>query len=303
MSEQGNATECSENSLRPQLPVCLPLLEKKRESESTATLFFPLPEPRGRGGPDHESLNLGDFVPGQFLMLWLPRVDEKPYTASYLEGGRIGITVLKRGRFSSMLHELPEGTLVGLRGPYGRGFRGMEGLGAGDGVALLGGGCGMATLALLRQMLPESTLVQGARTEGELLYRERFPQQVIFTEDGSAGRRGFPTEWLRQAADAGQVRMVYACGPEAMLAAVVSVCGPAGMPCQVSLERYMKCGFGVCGQCECDGLRVCVEGPVFGGDELLRMPSFGKTARDKCGRTVTIPEFGQCATPSPPGQS
>jgi len=130
-----------------------------------------------------------------------------------------------------------------------------------------------------------------------LLYLERFPDQVVFTEDGSAGERGLPTRWLAAALDGGRVRAVFTCGPEAMMAEVVRMCARADVVCQASLERYMKCGMGLCGQCECDGRLVCRDGPVFSGSELAQMPGFGRFARTKSGRRVAISQYAQCAPP------
>ncbi len=265
--------------LRPALPVVLPVVEVLRENAGARTLFVP----RAAGG-DQRSLTLGQFVPGRFFMLWIPRMDEKPYAVSYLDEDRLGITVQQRGPFSNRLCEMKPGEQIGLRGPYGRGFRDLEG--RGEGVALVGGGCGVAVLALLKERLPEATLVQGARSEDFLFFRRRFPDQLIFTDDGSAGQHGFPTEWLQEQCAGEELKAVYTCGPEAMMARVASICREHQVKCQVSLERYMKCGIGVCGQCDCDGRRVCVEGPTFSLEELSEMPSFGRRKRDKTGRII-----------------
>jgi dihydroorotate dehydrogenase electron transfer subunit len=278
--------------LRPATPAVLGVVEVRAENARAVTVFLSLGDLA-----DQPGLDMGRFVPGRFFMVWVPRVDEKPYAVSYLDGERAGITVQVRGPFSTRLAAARRGDRVGLRGPYGRGFWGVERWGRGERVALVGGGCGMAVLAPLAEALPEAQLVQGARTAEGLLFLERFPGQVVYTDDGSAGVGGFPTEWLAKAAAGGAVKMVYGCGPEAMLAAVAGVCREAGVPAQLSLERYMKCGIGVCGQCECDGRRVCVEGPTFDLDELAAMPSFGRRRRDKTGRATSLSPQDAC----PPG--
>ena len=173
-----------------------------------------------------------------------------------------------------------------MRGPFGRGFWGLDNYDPAR-VAIVGGGCGMAVLAPLARLLPRATVVQGARTAGVIMRPQGVGEQVIFTDDGTAGRQGYPTEWLAEQAEAGAIDAVYTCGPEVMLTAVADECRRAGIPCQAGLERYMKCGIGVCGQCECDGLRICVEGPVFDLEALARMPSFGRRRRDKTGRFTT----------------
>jgi len=227
-------------------------------------------------------------------MVWAPRVDEKPYVISYLDEDRFAITVQQRGPFSALLCSMKGGEKLGFRGPYGSGFRGIEPLAAGSGSALIGGGCGMAGLRLLKEALPESTLVQGAQTKEDLVFLDRFPDQIVFTDDGSAGEKGLPTQWLSESVARGRLRQVYTCGPELMMFRVVDICRRGGVACQASLERYMKCGMGLCGQCECDGRRVCVEGPVFDAAELADMPSFGRVKRDKAGRAVDVAEGDGC---------
>ncbi|MGD2173898.1 MAG: hypothetical protein PVJ27_00710 [Candidatus Brocadiaceae bacterium] len=286
------AGEAQSDLLEPAVPVVLEVVEVRRENAGAVTLFLSLAGAEGRSG-----LHMEQFVPGRFFMLWIPRVDEKPYAVSYVGEDRIGVTVQQRGPFSTRLCAMQPGQRVGLRGPYGRGYWGYEAHGDGAGVALMGGGCGMAVLAPLKDRLPEAILVQGARRADGLFFTERFPDQVIFTDDGSAGRRGFPTEWLEE--QSAEVRMVYTCGPEEMMVRVVEICRREGVECQASLERYMKCGIGVCGQCELNGRRVCVEGPTFSADELACMPSFGRRRRDKAGRVTGISPADVC--PSGPG--
>ena len=152
----------------------------------------------------------------------------------------------------------------------------------------------MAVVAPLAERLAGAAVVQGARSADLLLFGQRWPRQVIFTDDGSAGRRGFPTDWLAEEAAAGRIDMVYTCGPEVMMHAVADACRAAGIGCQACLERYMKCGLGVCGQCDCDGRRVCVEGPVFDLKELASMPSFGVARRDKTGRKLGVTADDRC---------
>jgi len=282
MGEPNRSLASRERGMQPQLPVVLPLLERRRETPRTTTLFFPLP------APPEPCFDPAGSEPGQFFMVWLPGVDEKPFVASYLDEERFGVTVLVRGPFTRRLAELAPGAAVGFRGPYGRGFQGWRGRAGDPGVVLVGGGCGMASLALLAERLARASIMQGAPTAAELLYTDRFPAQRIFTEDGSAGRRGVPTQGLREALAGGGVRAVYTCGPEAMMAAVVQMCREARVPCQASLERYMKCGFGICGQCECDGRLVCQDGPVFSGEELAAMPSFGRWRRSAAGQRTPI---------------
>jgi dihydroorotate dehydrogenase electron transfer subunit len=81
---------------------------------------------------------------------------------------------------------------------------------------------------------------------------------------------------------------LYACGPEKMLVALHRLCLEHGVPGQFSLERYMKCGFGICGQCALDDLLVCQDGPVFTAEQLKGVRDFGRTHRSATGRALPI---------------
>ncbi|ASJ03645.1 dihydroorotate dehydrogenase electron transfer subunit [Thermococcus profundus] len=203
------------------------------------------------------------FEPGQFVMVWLPGAGEKPFSLA----DRDTLIVKKVGPFTSRLFELKEGDSLWVRGPYGKGFEPV-----GERVALVAGGIGIPPIYALAKLwgdrFKEKILLYGARTSDELalLDIENYVDEiVIFTDDGSTGRRGYPTDGLREIK--GEVEQVYACGPEPMLKAVLEVMNYERV--QVSMERYMKCGIGVCGSCNLGKYLVCRDGPVFRG-ELLR---------------------------------
>lgn len=235
-------------------------------------------------------MSLPEAQPGQFVMLWLPGVDEKPISIAYPDP--LTLTVARVGPFSTALHQAREGDLVGIRGPFGRGFFPHP-----DRPALLiGGGYGIAPLYFLatrtvRQSIP-TTVVIGAQRANDLIYEDRFRalgvELLIATDDGSAGWRGTAVdaamEWLRR----NPPPAVYACGPERMLVALLHLCQERNLPVQVSVERYMKCGFGICGQCALDGLLVCQDGPVFSGEQLIGLTEFGRFRRNPTGRRMPI---------------
>ena len=225
------------------------------------------------------------FQPGQFIMVWIPGVDEKPYAISATAPGRIAMTVRRRGPFSSRLTQMRPGDALGLRGPYGKGFV-MK-----PGGVIVSGGCGIAILAPFKDAMPDAPLICGAQTADDILFRQRFPDMQICTDDGSAGHHGFPTDLLRPMLERGEAKTVYVCGPEVMMRAVFSLCESRGVECQAALERYMKCGFGVCGQCSCGEMLVCRDGPVFDSSALRQMEEFGLKARLKSGKCVAIQEY------------
>lgn len=229
-----------------------------------------------------------EYQPGQFIMLWIPGLDEKPFSLSYHGDDFFGITVARRGKFTLRLHQMQAGEIVGVRGPFGRPFTIEKG-----NACIIGGGVGMATLAVLIDKLKRGMIIQGAKTASDVLYRDRekFGGMMIYTEDGSAGAKGLPTDRLEALYKQFGVMNLYACGPEPMMYKVFTFAQKYGLPMQASLERYMKCGIGLCGQCSCDGLRVCVDGPVMDRETLAGLSDFGRFARLRDGRKVAIEEY------------
>lgn len=224
-------------------------------------------------------------TPGQFIMLWLPGIDEKPF--AIVARDPLTITVAAVGPFSRAMHERKMGDQVGWRGPFGRGFD-LNG----DGTTLLiGGGYGVAALYFAATELHRSEQNRpviaaiGGRTAHDLLYENRMraigAQVEIATEDGSRGTPGFVTDAARP--HLARISNILACGPEAMLVAIMREALQKNIPAQLSVERYMKCGFGICGQCALSGKLVCQDGPVFTAKELARLPEFGRVHRDASG--------------------
>ncbi|MFQ5956338.1 MAG: dihydroorotate dehydrogenase electron transfer subunit [Candidatus Brocadiales bacterium] len=234
-----------------------------------------------------------EYEPGQFIMLWIPGLDEKPFSLSYHGEDFFGITVACRGRFTRSLHQMNVGDILGVRGPFGRPFTIEKG-----NTCIIGGGVGMATLAVLVDRLKRGLIIQGAKTGSDVLYRdrERFGDMTVYTEDGSVGTKGLPTGGLEALYKRFGVMNLYVCGPEPMTSKIFEFAQKHALPMQASLERYMKCGIGLCGQCSCDGLRMCVDGPVVERETLEVLSDFGRFARLRDGRKVTIEEYIQATT-------
>ncbi len=230
-----------------------------------------------------------NMVPGQFMMVWNFQ-DEKPMSISLIDPIRneIGISIKKVGEFTEAVHSLEAGDKLGLRGPYGRGFKIM-----GSKILAVGGGIGMAPISAFVEEASkrglEVDLVSAAPTREELLFLDRFKNNKAnlksCTDDGSHGFCGFGTELAEELLKNERYHMLVACGPEIMMKKLVEMADKYKIPAQLSLERYMKCGIGICGQCCVDdlGWRVCVEGPVFWSDELKLITEFGKYRRDASG--------------------
>jgi dihydroorotate dehydrogenase electron transfer subunit len=219
-----------------------------------------------------------DFTPGQFVMVWVPGIDEIPMALS----SKDSISVQKVGDATGALFSLGEGDQIGIRGPLGRGF-------SPSGTTLaIAGGIGAAPLLPLAEQGQVATFLLGARTAGEILFWNRLQSCTnlsVATDDGTAGTHGFVT-MLLDTNRPESFSSVCVCGPEVMMRAVLDRLEKSGIAGrgQFSLQRYMKCGIGICGSCCIDpmGLRICREGPVVGGD-LLVGSEFGRYQRDASG--------------------
>ena len=236
-------------------------------------------------------LDVSDWLrgkPGQYVMVWVRGVDEVPMTLSYDDG----ITVQSVGEATEALFKLKKGDSVGIRGPYGNGWEL-----AGEEILLISGGVGSAPLAPLAQKASKIgikvTTLAGYRTESEVHFEDRYRaagDTVIATDDGSYGKKGYVTDLL-QSIDLNKFTQIYCCGPEKMMYRVLGILDEAKVASktQFSMQRYIKCGIGVCGSCCMDpeGLRVCRDGPVFDGETLLKS-EMGKYTRDASGRRIKL---------------
>jgi NAD(P)H-flavin reductase len=233
---------------------------------------------------------------GQFYMLstevaWAVR-DERPFlprafsvaAAQQEEGGvRLDFLVDGVGPGTERLCGLRPGERLWLNGPLGRPFSRPRELNPGAaGAVLVGGGIGVAPLALLRRELASravpTRVLLGFRDRahsggvGDLFTCE---EVRLASEDGHAGHKGYVTDLLGVLleGDDPASAAVYACGPPAMLEAVRVMCREREAPCELAMESPMACGFGACFGCAVPlagggFMRLCVDGPVVGGEEI-----------------------------------
>jgi dihydroorotate dehydrogenase electron transfer subunit len=258
----------TEFALPPHLHRPFTLAKIRSENHSTRTLFF------------RERL---PAQPGQFVMAWLPGVDEKPFSIAAAEP--LALTVAAVGPFSRAMHNLPVGDRVWVRGPLGQGFR-LDNV-TGRRLLLVGGGYGVAPLFFLAQeAIAQGCTIEvciGAQTAEDVLLVKDFESTGVAvhvtTEDGSLGSRGLVTIATEVAIAHNQPGMVCACGPAKMLEAIDKQCERHNLPRQLSWEAHMRCGMGLCGSCELpipesdseqvwqagcqgSGWLVCLDGPV-----------------------------------------
>ena len=255
------------------IPTITTILTSTTEATNVKTITFRYP---------------GPVLPGQFFMIWIPGVDEIPMSVSATTNDVKGITFRKIGDATNALYHLKPGSKIGVRGPYGNGFTLT-----GKHLLFVGGGTGIAMLApaveQARKRKLKSTVIIGVKTKNELFFEDRLRRfgatVLVSTDDGSKGHKGFASDLAKDVLKKEKIDAVFTCGPEPMMKTLLSYCKT--IPFQASLERYMKCSIGICGQC-CvgKGLRVCLDGPIFDGSTLKKVEDFGVYKRDSAGRKI-----------------
>ena len=211
--------------------------------------------------------------PGQFVMLWIPGIDEIPLSILDVSNGLVSVSVKAVGDATRHMHALEAGATIGLRGPLGNSFTESRGR-----VLLVGGGTGTAPLLFLARQLSAKTerlsFVEGAKTKDELLFVRELggicneKSLITTTEDGTAGLQCLVTEPLASLLDKEHFDMIYTCGPEVMVKKIFELTEARKLPLEASLERLMRCGIGLCGSCVIGKYRVCRDGPVFTAAQL-----------------------------------
>jgi NAD(P)H-flavin reductase len=233
--------------------------------------------------------------PGQFYMLaaetawgeggerpYLPRAFSVAMAERGSEGVRLDFLVEAVGPGTGRLASLAEGERLWITGPLGRPFSDPGDLSPGaPGAVLVGGGIGIAPLAILRRRLTAAGIATrtllGFRDERHSGGSELFDCSEIrlASEDGHAGHKGYVTDLLAVLLEGDEAveAAVYACGPPAMLEEVREMCLDRGVAAELAMEAPMACGFGACFGCAiplASGgfMRLCVDGPVVGAAEV-----------------------------------
>jgi dihydroorotate dehydrogenase electron transfer subunit len=208
------------------------------------------------------------------------------------------------GPASLRMTTLSAGDSVGVIGPLGNGFSMPEGKKM---ALLVAGGMGAGPLLHFAKVLTEdffnieAIAFVGAQTVKELPFEGKLDEvsqklgfslaefakhgvkSLVATDDGSAGFAGLVTdclsEWLGRYSRPVRDMIIYACGPEAMLSRAAEIAKDKKIDCQVSMERRMACGIGICQSCavECrlpDSNETvyklcCEDGPVFDAKEVV----------------------------------
>lgn len=256
------------------VPVAYRVVHRLAETQDVATLGLePVDRPIDEPGP------------GQFTMLYAFGIGEVPISVSGVpgDGGPLRHTVRAAGPTTRALQQLQPGAVVGVRGPFGRGWPAMDELGPGRNLAIVGGGIGLAPLRpVVRAALADRdevgrvAVLVGARTPADVLFgaeldrwREEGELDLAVTVDAASpswrGRVGFVTDLVAAAPIEPARTTAFVCGPEVMMRVVARSLVDRGIApddIHVSLERNMHCAVRRCGRCQLGPLFVCTDGPV-----------------------------------------
>ncbi|MBT4034699.1 MAG: dihydroorotate dehydrogenase electron transfer subunit [Candidatus Marinimicrobia bacterium] len=257
----------------------LPIAAIREENSSLRTFTF------------HSKLKA---EPGQFIMLTIFSQGEKPFSILDVDEKSFSMTIKNMGPFTDRLFQMKVGELVSVRGPYGQSFNRQSGS-----ILMVGGGFATPPLRFLAKKLREDGVtrlvnINGARSAEDLLYVDDFEilchQSHIATDDGSLGHKGTSVDVMEKVLQDESFDQIYISGPEKMMKAAVAVAKKHQLPYEVNLERYMKCGVGVCGSCVMDptGFILCMEGPIVDNRTLDSLEDFGTAHRGKTGRKTAL---------------
>jgi len=244
---------------------------------------------------DPEAMKNFKYRCGQFAEISVFSAGECPIgiASSPMDEDCIQFTVKKVGVVTTALHNCEEGTIVGVRGPFGNGFP-MERM-EGRNIVVIGGGFAFTTLRSLtkfilheanRDKFKDLTVIYGARNPGELSYKYDFEAwgkrddiNLNVTIDsavpGWTGLVGFVPAVVKNVAPSSDNAIAIICGPPIMIKFTMPVINELGFAPEnvlLSLEMRMKCGIGKCGRCNIGDKFVCKDGPVFTYKELQMMP-------------------------------
>jgi len=219
------------------------------------------------------------FAAGQFNMVYLFGVGEVAISivSDPDEPDFLDHTIRVVGRVTEAIARLQQGDVLGIRGPFGRGWPLDEALGCAPVVGAI------EYIFLRRRQYGAVKILHGVKTPHDLLYRERFDAwrrhpdtEVLLTSDQPDKtwhyHVGVVTELFEQVTIDPARTMVMMCGPEIMMRLGVPILMQRGIPANAiysSLERHMECGIGLCGHCQLGPFFLCKDGPVMRYDRVM----------------------------------
>lgn len=231
------------------------------------------------------------YQPGQFQEVSVFGVGEATFclTSTPTRPEFIEFSVKKVGAVTKALHELDEGSVVGIRAPFGNWFPYEEW--KGKKLVFIGGGIGMAPMRSIlnfcldnRDDYGDIVTIYGARSPGDLCYKYEFDDwrktsELYLTVDKGdetwQGNEGFVPSYLMDIAPKPDNTIAITCGPPIMIKFVLLNLEQLGFTSEqiyTTLEMKMKCGIGKCGRCNIGSKFVCLDGPVFSYAQIRELP-------------------------------
>ncbi|MBU4314764.1 MAG: dihydroorotate dehydrogenase electron transfer subunit [Actinobacteria bacterium] len=236
-----------------------------------------------------------DALPGQFIHIKCSKDNypllRRPLSIHRIDKEKGGIYILFQvvGEGTKLLAQKEVGDDLDIMGPIGNGFNIYP---ESRKIMIVGGGIGIAPLLALceesiRQGKEVRVLIGALKKElviGEENFRKLGAKVDVATDDGSYKYKGMVTDLLERTIKEGWLAdQIFACGPKLMLRKIVEISLDDHINCQVSLEERMACGIGACLGCVCkiktkdkkedkvkyEFKRVCVDGPIFEGSEVV----------------------------------
>ena len=235
------------------------------------------------------------FRAGQFMEVTVPGIGEAPYTPSsnHNQKEKLDFTIMSAGRITKLMHRLKKGDVVGLRGPYGKGypldvFKGKE-------IFIVGGGVGLAPLrALLYALFNDANdykkiiVRYGSRSPKDIVYKNEIDTwkkhgkhvdvevSVDVGNDTWKGNVGLVTTLIKKEGLDIDNAVSIVCGPPIMMKFVTFKLLEIGFKdsqIYLSMEKNMSCGIGKCGHCRIGPYYACKDGPVFTYDKIKDFPN------------------------------
>ena len=236
------------------------------------------------------------FMPGQFIEFSIPGIGECPFGFASMmqEDGCFDITIKRTGKVTNRIHALDEGSFVWIRGPFGNTFP-LE-LMEGNDLLIVAGGIGLAPLRpLIQYVLDDKNrnkynnidMLFAARSSADHCFtydyddwnknkNTKIRQTIDKDEPGWTGLVGFPHNLIQDISISKNNTYAILCGPPIMIKAVQKALTEKDLPLDkiyTTLEMRMTCGVGKCAKCNIGHQYICIDGPVFNMEQLVKMPN------------------------------
>ncbi len=279
------STAHDENFYQPDLMEVVQVRQQTRDVKSVRIRFL-----------DESLAENFTFRVGQFGMFSLFGLGESTFNicSSSTWKGFLEFCFRRTGRVTDGLWQLQAGDVIGFRGPYGNGYpmkawEGHDLIFVGGGIAMPPIRCAIWYALEHRERYGRITIVYGARTEQDLVFRDELQAwseidgvRVVQCVDPGGesptwkGEVGFVPTVLDRAQVTASNAVALVIGPPVMIRFTMPVLAKIGVPdakIYTSLENRMKCGVGKCGRCNCGPFYVCKEGPVITMEQLKKLPA------------------------------